>query len=69
MGEDRVPVYIKRSLYEKARRFIEEEGGFESVEELVEFLIQEAVETGEIEGLSPEEEEQVKERLKKLGYL
>ena len=69
MSEDKVPVYIKKELYEKAKRFIEEEGGFDSVEELVEFLIQEAVETGEVEGLSPEEEEQVKERLKKLGYL
>ncbi len=69
MSGDKVPVYIKKELYEKAKRFIEEEGGFDSVEELVEFLIQEAVETREVEGLSPEEEEQVKERLKKLGYL
>ena len=69
MSGDKVPVYIKKELYEKAKRFIDEEGGFDSVEELVEFLIQEAVETGEVEGLSPEEEEQVKERLKKLGYL
>ena len=69
MGGEKVPVYISREVYDKAKKFVEEEGGFDSVEELVEFLLQEALEAGEVEGLSPEEEEKVKDRLRKLGYI
>ena len=69
-SEDRVPVYIRRELYEKAKKFVEEQGGFRNVEELVEFLIEEATELeGETEVLSKEEEEKIKERLRDLGYL
>jgi hypothetical protein len=68
---DKVPIEISRELYEKAKRFIEEQGGFNSVEELVEFLLQEALSTEEESGreMSKEEEEKVKERLRALGYI
>ncbi|WP_269082838.1 hypothetical protein [Pyrodictium occultum] len=40
------------------------------MEELVEFLLREALETGgEEEGMSREDEERVRERLRSLGYL
>ncbi len=67
---DRVTITISRELYEKARRFIEEQGGFSSVEELVEFLLREVLESGAEEArLSREDEEKVKERLRALGYI
>ena len=66
---EKVAVYIPRDLYEKARK-VAEEGGFGSVDELVEFVLKEVVEGGaEVSGLSKEDEEKVKERLKALGYI
>ena len=67
--EDYVSVRISKELYEKAKKFIEEQGGFKSVEELVEFLLREALETETETTLSREDEEKVKERLRALGYL
>lgn len=68
--KDRVAVYISAELYEKAKKFVEEQGGFSSVEELVEFVLNEVLSEEEGgEALSKEEEEKVKERLRALGYL
>ncbi len=69
-SEDKVSIEISKQLYEKAKKFIKEQGGFSSVEELVEFLLQEVL-TEEEGGkeLSKEEEEKVKERLRALGYI
>ena len=70
MAEDRVSIEISRKAYEKAKKYIEENGGFKEVSELVEFLIEEALSVeDEGLGLSPEEEEKVKERLRDLGYI
>ncbi len=68
---EKVCVNIRKELYEKAQRFVEEQGGFGSVEELVEFLLEEALaaEGGESGGMSREDEEKVKERLRALGYI
>ena len=63
-------ISIDRDLYERAKKFIEEQGGFDSVEELVEFVLNEVLsEESEEYSLSKEEEEKVKERLRKLGYI
>ncbi len=70
MTEDKVPVMIKREVYEKAKKFVEESGGFESVEEFIEYLIEEAIEIEESgEALSEEDQEKVSERLRDLGYI
>jgi tetrahydromethanopterin S-methyltransferase subunit G len=70
LAEDKVPVYISRELYEKAKKYVEEQGGFESVEELVEFVLGEVLSGEEGEQVfSEEEEEKVKERLRSLGYI
>ena len=70
-SSERVAVYISRELYEKAKRFVEEQGGFSSVEELVEFVLREVLEAGADVGehFSREDEEKVKERLRALGYI
>ncbi len=39
MGEDKVQISISKELYDKALKFIKEQGGFNSVEELIEFLL------------------------------
>ncbi len=70
MGEEKVQVPISKELYEKARKYVEDVGGFSSVEELIEFVLNEVLESeGETEGYSKEDEEKVKERLRSLGYL
>jgi len=67
---DKVAVYISRELYEKAEKFVKEQGGFSGVDELVEYLLREILEEGGGEtGFSREDEEKVKERLRALGYI
>jgi len=68
---EKVHVAIPKELYEKCRKFVEEQGGFNSVEEFIEFVLSEVLSEEGIEGvrLSKEEEEKVKERLKALGYI
>ncbi len=66
----KVPVYIDKELYEKAKRYIEKEGGFSSVEELVEFMLKEILEEEEeASKITKEDEEKIKERLRALGYI
>ena len=67
---DKVQISIARELYEKAKRFVEEQEGFSSVEELVEFLLREVLSEEESSyTMSKEDEEKVKERLRALGYI
>jgi hypothetical protein len=69
MSEDKVPVYISRRLYEEVKRRVNEsEGEFKSVEEFVEYVLTELLKEEETPYTS-EEEEEVKKRLKALGYL
>ena len=67
MGD--MTIKIPRTLYEKAIRWIEENGGFSNVDELVQFLLREFVSEEGEEVYSPEEEEEIKERLRRLGYI
>ncbi len=68
MEEEKVSISIRKSIYEKAKKYIEETGGFDSVEEFIEFVVEEALEaTGET--LSEEDRKKVEERLKDLGYM
>jgi len=67
---ERVPVYISRGLYEKVKKFVEAQSGFSSIEEFVEFVLNEVL-AEEIPSatLSKEDEEKIKERLRALGYI
>ena len=67
---EKVAVHISKNLYEKAKKFVEEQGGFSSVEELVEFVLNEVLSEEAVgEVMSKEDEEKVKERLRSLGYI
>ncbi|MCE4628416.1 MAG: CopG family transcriptional regulator [Desulfurococcales archaeon] len=68
MAEEKVTVRISRELYEKVKKYIEETGGFESVDEFVEFVVAEALETAG-EAFSEEDKKKIEERLKDLGYM
>lgn len=66
----KVPVNIPEELYKKAEEYIKKQGGFSSVEELVEFVLNEVLSEEEEEKVySKEEEEKIKERLRALGYI
>lgn len=66
---DKVEIKISREVYELLKKTVEESGGeFSSVEELAEFILREAL-SEEEEVYSPEEEEEIKKRLRSLGYL
>ncbi len=70
MSEERVSITIPRKLYDEIKRRVEEsQGEFKSVEEYVEFVLNEIVKEEAEEVYSPEEEEEIKRRLRALGYL
>jgi len=69
MTGEKAQVLIDRELYERAKRYVEQQGTFSSVDELVEFLLRQLLEEQQGEVMSREEEEAVKDRLKRLGYL
>ena len=68
-AQDRVSVQVRRDLYERARRYLELQGTFSSVDELVEFLLEEFLRDQPQEAMTKEEEEAVRDRLRRLGYL
>ena len=72
MSEDKIPIYISKVLYEKIKERVKQsQGEFNSVEDYIEFVLNEVVreEEEEKEVYTPEEEEEIKRRLRSLGYL
>jgi Arc/MetJ-type ribon-helix-helix transcriptional regulator len=66
---ERVQVSVPKDLYEKVKKYVEEQGTFSSVDELVEFLLRQLLEEQGGTSMSKEDEEAVKDRLRRLGYL
>ncbi|RLF08928.1 MAG: CopG family transcriptional regulator [Thermoprotei archaeon] len=70
MGEEKVAVYIPKKLYERIEKAVKESGGeFKNVEEYVAFVLEEVLKEEEETAFTPEEEEEIKRRLRALGYL
>jgi len=70
--EEKVPIYISKTLYERIKKEVEEsQGEFKNVEEFIEFVLREVLKEEETEepAYTPEEEEEIKRRLRSLGYL
>ncbi len=67
--QEKINISIPKELYEKAEEYIKNTGGFESVEELVVFMLEELVREEGESSFSPEEEEEIKKRLRSLGYI
>jgi Arc/MetJ-type ribon-helix-helix transcriptional regulator len=69
-SNDQIPVYLPRALCQRAQRFVGER--FASVDAFVAHAVREMLareEMKESTGLSEEEEQRVKARLRALGYL
>jgi len=72
MSDDYVTVKIPKRLYEIIKKRVEEsQGEFKDAQEYIEFVLDEIVKEDEEKETTytPEEEEMIKKRLKKLGYL
>lgn len=61
-------VNIREDIYRKVEDYIRETGAFSSVEEFVNYVLDELLKEERAE-LTPEEEEKVRERLRALGYI
>jgi len=69
--KNKVTIKIPRELYQKLSQMIENTG-FSSVSEFIVFVLRSLASTGEIKGedrLSAEEVREIRDRLKRLGYL
>ncbi|MCC6019145.1 MAG: CopG family transcriptional regulator [Candidatus Verstraetearchaeota archaeon] len=70
MPEDKVPVYISKKIYEEVKKRVDEsEGEFKSVEEFVEYVLIELLKEEEETPYTSDEEEEIKRRLRALGYI
>jgi len=72
MPEEYVTIEISKKLYEEIRKRVSEsEGEFKDAQEYIEFVLNEVVRIDEETETAhaPEEEEEIKKRLRKLGYL
>ena len=68
MVGEKVAVYIRRELYDRVKEEVEGSGGeFKSVEDYVEFVLEEILKEDEEEQVYSKEE--VKKRLRALGYI
>jgi len=72
MRRGEMKVEISDDIVKRLKKRIEEKGDFKSIDEYVNYILQQVVERldSEKEGsFSKEEEEKVKERLRNFGYL
>ena len=67
----KVAVKISKALIDAIQRRVDESGGeFKTAEEYIEFVLTEVLREDEPEQVyTPEEEEEIKERLRRLGYI
>ncbi len=70
MSEDHVTVNVSKNLYELVKSRVNESGGeFRSVEDYIDFVLREVVSEEENnEQRNCNDKEQIKKRLKNLGY-
>jgi len=68
---DKVNVKLRKDLVDAIQRQLDESRGeFTSVEEYIEFVLTEVLIEDELkQAYTPEEEEEIKERLRKRGYV
>jgi len=68
---EKVEVKLSKKLVEGVQRQVDEsEGEFKTVDEFIEFVLTEILKDEESEEVyTPEEEEEVKKRLRALGYI
>ena len=67
----KVQVHISKEIVDEIQRYVDEsEGEFKTVEEYIEFVLTEILREDEQEQVyTPDEEEEIKERPRRLGYI
>ncbi|HIE24093.1 MAG TPA: CopG family transcriptional regulator [Candidatus Korarchaeota archaeon] len=67
---EKVSVQIPKELYDRIKKEYVDNGEFKSVEDFIKFVLKEVLSEEEQESVyTPEEEEEIKKRLRSLGYL
>ena len=67
---EKVSVEIPKELYDRIKKEYVDNGEFKNVDEFVKFVLKEVLSEEEPESVyTPEEEEEIKKRLRSLGYL
>lgn len=68
---EKIPVNISKNLIDKIQKQVDEsKGEFQNVEEYIEFVLKELLkDENEEQPYTPEEEEEIKKRLRALGYI
>jgi len=67
---NKIPVNISKKLVDEIQRRVDESRGeFKTVEEFIEFVLTELLKDEPEQAYTPEEEEEIKERLRRLGYI
>ena len=66
----KVPVNISKELVDEIQRRVDESGGeIKTIEEYIEFVLAETLREDPEQVYTLEEEEEIKERLRRLGYI
>ena len=67
---EKISVEIPKELYDRIKKEYVDNGEFKSVDDFVKFVLKEVLSEEEQESVyTPEEEEEIKRRLRSLGYL
>jgi hypothetical protein len=70
MMSEKVSISISKDLFDLIKKQVENsDGAFTDIEEYVEFVLSEVIKEEAGSGFTSDEEEQIKERLKNLGYI
>ena len=71
MSHEKISISITKDLYNKIKHNVQSsQGEFTTVEEYIEFVLQEVLKEEEPKQVyTPEEEKEIKKRLRSLGYL
>jgi len=70
LKEEKVAIHIPKRLYDKILEEVKKsQGEFKSVDEYVQFVLEELLREEEEYTYTPEEEEEIKKRLRALGYI
>ena len=71
LSSNKVPIYIPTEIYQEIKnKVLRNQEEFKSIEEFVEFVLREVLkDEGSEQVYTPEEEKEIKKRLKSLGYM
>ena len=71
MSQEKISISITKDLYNKIENNVQSsQGEFKTVDEYIEFVLQEVLKEEEpTQVYTPEEEKEIKKRLRSLGYL